>query len=89
MRICFQKGGDETHATAHKDRQNHKQINERLSLWITCHSTRDYQFAEQVIIQVWISTRFGVISERLAIADENLLFIGGTFTRRQSSVKGI
>src|ERR1035441_7449923 len=33
---------------------------------------------EQVIIQVCISPHFGVISERLPIADENLLFIGGT-----------
>jgi hypothetical protein len=42
-----------------------------------------------VIIQVWITSLFGVISERLPIADENLLFIGGNFTRRQVSVKGI
>src|ERR1035441_9847965 len=33
---------------------------------------------EQVIIQVCISPHFGVISERLPIADENLLFIRGT-----------
>jgi hypothetical protein len=35
---------------------------------------------EQVIIQVWISTHFGVLSKRLPGADENLLFIEATFT---------
>jgi hypothetical protein len=33
-----------------------------------------------VIIQVWISTHFGVLSEQLPVADENLLFIKATFT---------
>jgi hypothetical protein len=35
---------------------------------------------EQVIIQVWISTHFGVLSEQLPGADEHLLFIKATFT---------
>jgi hypothetical protein len=35
---------------------------------------------QQVIIQVWISTHFGVLSEQLPVADENLLFIKATFT---------
>jgi hypothetical protein len=42
-----------------------------------------------MIIQVWITSRLGVIAERLLVADENLLFIRGTFTRRRISVKGI
>ena len=42
-----------------------------------------------MIIQVWISTHFGVLSEQLPVADENLLFIEGNFTRRQVSVKAI
>jgi hypothetical protein len=42
-----------------------------------------------VIIQVWISTHFGVISERLLVADEKNLFIRCTFARRRVSVKGI
>jgi hypothetical protein len=36
--------------------------------------------AEQVIMQVWISTHFGVLSEQLPVADANLLFIKATFT---------
>jgi hypothetical protein len=36
--------------------------------------------AEQVIIQVWIFTHFGVLSEQLPVADENILFIKATFT---------
>ena len=44
--------------------------------------------AEQVIIQVWISTHFGVISERLPITDENLLFIGGNFYPTAGLCKG-
>ena len=36
-----------------------------------------------MIIQVWISTHFGVISERLPVADEELLCIRGIFTRRR------
>jgi hypothetical protein len=35
--------------------------------------------AQQVIIQVCISTRFGVLSEQLPVADENSLFIKATF----------
>jgi len=31
--------------------------------------------AEQVIIQAWISTHFGVLSEQLPVADDNPLFI--------------
>jgi len=42
-----------------------------------------------VIIQVWITSLLGVISERLLVADENILFIRGTFARRWGSVKGI
>jgi hypothetical protein len=34
----------------------------------------------QVIIQVGISTHLGVLSEQFLIADENSLFIKGTFT---------
>ena len=45
--------------------------------------------AEQVIIQVWITSLLGVIPERLLVADENILFIRGTFARRWGSVKGI
>jgi hypothetical protein len=33
----------------------------------------------QMIIQVWISTHFGVISERLLAVDEKTLFIGSKF----------
>jgi hypothetical protein len=40
----------------------------------------DYSFVEQVIIQVWISTHFGVLSEQLPVADEKFLFIKPTFT---------
>jgi hypothetical protein len=47
------------------------------------------QAAQQVIMQVCISTHSGVICERLPTADENLLFIRGTFTRQGASVKGI
>ena len=36
--------------------------------------------AEQVIIQVWISTHFGVLSEQLPVAEENSRFIKATFT---------
>jgi hypothetical protein len=36
--------------------------------------------AQQVVIQVWISTHFGVLSEQLPVADENFLFIEATFT---------
>ena len=36
--------------------------------------------AQQVIIQTWISTHFGVLSEQLPVADENFLFIKATFT---------
>jgi hypothetical protein len=39
-----------------------------------------FQLAQQVIIQVWISTHFGVLSEQLPDADENSLFIKPTFT---------
>lgn len=35
---------------------------------------------EQVIIQVWISTYFGVLSERLPATDESIGFIMGMFT---------
>jgi hypothetical protein len=35
---------------------------------------------QQVIMQVWISTHFGVLSEQLLVADEHLLFIKATFT---------
>src|SRR5664279_4631402 len=34
-----------------------------------------------MIIQVWISTPFGVLSERLLTADETFPFIDSTFTR--------
>jgi hypothetical protein len=34
----------------------------------------------EVILQVWISTHFGVLSEQLPVADENPLFITDTFT---------
>jgi hypothetical protein len=37
-------------------------------------------FLEQVIIQVWISTHSGVLSEQLPVADEKSLFIKATFT---------
>jgi len=36
--------------------------------------------AQQVIKQVWISTHFGVLSEQLPVADENILFIKTTVT---------
>jgi hypothetical protein len=36
--------------------------------------------AQQVIIQIWISTHFGVLSEQLPVADEKLPFIKATFT---------
>jgi hypothetical protein len=39
-----------------------------------------FHIAERVIIQVWISTHFGVLSEQLPVADENLLFIKATCT---------
>jgi hypothetical protein len=35
---------------------------------------------EQVIIQVWISTHFGVLSELLPVADESCIFIKVTST---------
>jgi hypothetical protein len=37
--------------------------------------------AEQVIIQVWISTRFGVLSEQVPVADECFRFIKATFAQ--------
>ena len=43
----------------------------------------------EVIIQVWITSLLGVISERLLAVDENILFIRGTFAGRWGSVKGI
>ncbi len=39
-----------------------------------------FQLAQQVIIQVLISTHFGVLSERLPVADEKLPYIKATFT---------
>ena len=44
--------------------------------------------AQQVIIQVWISTHFGVLSEQLPVPDENILFIRGIVTRSRVCVKG-
>jgi len=44
-------------------------------------------FAEQVIIQVWISTHFGVLSEQLPVADATLPFIGNSFTQRRLRCK--
>jgi hypothetical protein len=39
-------------------------------------------------MQVWITSFLGVISERLPIADENPLFIGGTFNPTAGLCKG-
>src|ERR1039458_7083453 len=39
-------------------------------------------------MQVWISSHFGVLSEQLHVADENLLFIGGTFYPTADLCKG-
>jgi hypothetical protein len=44
-------------------------------------------YAEQVIIQVWISTHFGVISERLPVAEATLPFIDNSFTQRRLRCK--
>jgi hypothetical protein len=40
----------------------------------------DKRSCAEVIMQVWISTHFGVLSEQLPVADENSLFIKATFT---------
>jgi len=41
-----------------------------------------------VIIQVWLSTHFGVISERLGAADESSGFIEASFTPPSCDCKG-
>jgi hypothetical protein len=38
------------------------------------------EIIQQVTIQTWISAHFGVLSEHLPVADENLLFIKVTFS---------
>jgi hypothetical protein len=43
--------------------------------------------AEQVIIQVWISSHFEVLSKRLLAADESFGFIKAIFTPARLSVK--
>jgi hypothetical protein len=48
-------------------------------LWIV-HFPRQMSLIEQVIMQVLISTHFGVLSEQLPVAGEHLLFIKATFT---------
>ena len=40
-----------------------------------------------MIIQVWISTHFGVISKRLGLADPRFLFIKATLTPPESACK--
>ena len=45
-------------------------------------------YAEQVIMQVWISTHFGVISKRPPNANEELSFIGPTITPLYHFCKG-
>jgi hypothetical protein len=40
-------------------------------------------------MKVWMTSLLGAISGRSPIADENLLFIRGIFTRRRASVKEI
>ena len=51
-----------------------------LGVRVDCCVSFSFQVGEQVIIQVWISTHFGVLSEQLPDADENSLFIKATFT---------
>jgi hypothetical protein len=40
-----------------------------------------------VILQIWISSRFGVLSKRLLAADESFGFIEAIFTLARLSVK--
>jgi hypothetical protein len=51
-----------------------------MLVWTGLLDTAHMRCAEQVIMQTWISTHFGVLSEQLPVADENLLFIKATFT---------
>jgi hypothetical protein len=51
------------------------------------HNVNARTAAEQVIIQVWISSHFGVISKRLPAADESFGFIKAIFTPPAASVK--
>jgi len=44
--------------------------------------------AQQVTIQVWLSTHFGVIGQRLLTADDSILCINNSFTRCRIRRKG-
>jgi len=60
--------------------QDGADVNHRfLALACVTQHTLPY-LAEQLIIQVWISTHFGVLSEQFPVADENLFFITPNFT---------
>src|SRR6185295_12396592 len=59
-----------------------------LPLFIFCFvDEREREIAQQVIMQVWISTHFGVISERPPRRMKTFLFIKGIFTPRMLGCK--
>ena len=79
-----------THRTLHEPFFGYVMASEELAKVVgdgvsVCHGCR----GEQVIIQVWISTHFGVLSEQLPVADEKWLFIRGNFVPGRAGVKAI
>ena len=68
----------------HDATADHRNCSEVLSFH---NALRKRYSAQQVIIQIWISSHFGLLSKRLFPVDEKVLFIDRDFSRCPSPCK--